>query len=319
MKIAFYLNSGRKKNLYCRISDKQERITLSLDYTVSPENWDPHTEMPGEEDMHYYTLRSFKDHLSRKYHELMLASKGSVLNMLKNEADTLMAGEGLDGIAKTLFNQHGKVLGVPAYEEFVQAFEKYSGLKRSDFRIEPLGELIHFHTDDEVFEMDTYAGKCARLKAYVERNSYDEINVMTEESIWREIYGDTGIEKHKFLPVMLSQWEIYWSDLYVRIREEIGRTAHLDEMKAQSWRGVQVFMECYEGAGNIIELASDIDDMKLYPMAIITMLDIFDADVCYEEYCEYEFSGEEWESVILGDDEDDSYDGPFFYVKTYEV
>ena len=44
MKVAFYLNENRKKNLYCRISDGVERVTFSLDYCVDAKKWDPKKE-----------------------------------------------------------------------------------------------------------------------------------------------------------------------------------------------------------------------------------------------------------------------------------
>ncbi|SHN42400.1 hypothetical protein SAMN05216311_114205 [Chitinophaga sp. CF418] len=42
-----------------------------------------------------------------------------------------MADEEIEGIAKTLFNQKSKKLGIHSYEQFVEAFEKYSSLKKS--------------------------------------------------------------------------------------------------------------------------------------------------------------------------------------------
>lgn len=213
-----------------------------------------------------------------------------------------------------------KELGVPAYEDFLRAFEKYSGLKREKYKAQPLDESIHFHTEDEVYVMDTYAGLHARLKGYIERKSYDEIFTQTDSWIWGEIYIDAGIEKHKFLPVMLSKWENFWRKKYQRIKQEIGRTEHLDEMKEESWRAMQVFMECYNDAGNIIELAEEIDDMDLYPIAVSAMLNIFDADTCYGEYCEHEFERPDiWESVSLGNDDDENWNGPIFFIKSYEV
>jgi hypothetical protein len=49
-------------------------------------------------------------------------------------------------------------------------------------------------------------------------------------------------------------------------------------------------------------------------MAVITMMNIFNAEVCYEEYCEIEFfSSNEWESICL--DEDDEKSQIFFIRK----
>ena len=98
--------------------------------------------------------------------------------------------------------------------------------------MQPLDESIHFHTEEDVFVMDTYPGLHARLKGYVENDSYSEIYTQTESWIWSEIYVDAGIEKHKFMPTLLSNWEKYWALKYKEIKEEVGHTDHLDEMKA---------------------------------------------------------------------------------------
>jgi len=45
------------------------------------------------------------------------------------------------------------------------------------------------------------------------------------------------------------------------------------------------------------------------------MLHIFDAETCYDEYCEYEFAMSEWESISLDDDDDNC---PVLYIKPYE-
>lgn len=317
MKIAFYLTPARKKNLYGRISDGKDRVTFSLEYAVDPKKWDSKKEMLNDDDVHYFTLHQLKERLNKKYYALKTDGKESVLNLLKNEADSLMNGNGLEGIAKSLFDLENTNKGVPSYDEFIKAFEKYSGLKKEQYKVQPLDELIHFHTGDDVFVLDTYQGLHARLKGYVERCGYDEIYTQTESWIWREIYNDAGIEKHEFMPVMLSTWENFWNEKYKKIKERVGSTDHLDEMKARSWRGMQVFMECYDSASDIIHLAEEIDEMDLYPLSVITMLEIFDADTCYEEYCEYKFEqADGWESIFLNDN--DNYDGPFFYIKSYE-
>ncbi|GAB4053770.1 hypothetical protein [Spirosoma litoris] len=73
-----------------------------------------------------------------------------------------------------------------------------------------------------------------------------------------------------------------------------------------------------------IKLAEDIDDMELYSIAVITMMNIFDAGTCYGEYCESEFNNGEWESIALYDIDDETEDeeeirlfdeSPFFYIR----
>jgi len=45
------------------------------------------------------------------------------------------------------------------------------------------------------------------------------------------------------------------------------------------------------------------------------MLNIFNAETCYDEYCEHEFAMNEWESISPDDEDDNSQ---VFYIKPYE-
>lgn len=331
MKVAYYLNEGRKKNLYCRISDGPERVSFSLGYEIDPKTWNPKKEEGSHEDPYYYTLLGFKRYLIKRYNELKVEELPNVLATLKQEAETFIDGSGIEGIARKLFDDENKDNSVPKYDEFLQAFEKHSGLAKGEYVAQPLDELVLFHTKEgEIYEIDTYEGLTNRIKSYVDRRSYDEIRDMTELHIWSEIYTDAGIKKHKFLPVMLREWEQYWHKTYDKILKEIGKTAHLDAMKEASWRGFQVFMSCYDDTTDVIRLTDDIDDMELYPIAVITMLEIFNADVCYGEYCESEFFGQnDWEKISLDDDEQEDTDdeendtelyreSPMFFIRPYE-
>lgn len=317
MKIAYYLNEERKKNLYCRISDGTKRVTFSLDYTIDPKNWNEKKEEVNDENEYYFTLIDFKKYLTKKYYEFQNEGKDEVLERLKNEALSFSKNEGLEGIAKNMFDYFNKESSLPKYEEFVQAFEKFSKLKKGNYKTKTIDNIIHFHTKDGVYEMDTYEGLTARLKDFIEKRSYDEIYTETNENIWGEIYIDAGIEKIVFIPDLLKEWEMYWYEKYQDIRERIGKTDHLDAQKQESWRHFQVFMECYNDSPDIVKLAYSIDDMKLYPLVVITMLQIFNAEVCYGEYCEHEFSGNaEWEAIDINEEDDDS---PIFYVREYEL
>ena len=114
---------------------------------------------------------------------------------------------------------------------------------------------------------------------------------------------------------MLREWERYWRKEYKNVNERVGKIDHMDEMKNESWRQFQVFMECYDSSGDCITLASDFDDCILYPMAVFTMLDIFEPETYYDEYCEFEFSEAEWESIDLNEDD---YESPTFYIRLIE-
>jgi hypothetical protein len=316
MKITYYLNEGRKKNLYCRISDGAERVTFSLDYAVEAEDWNSKKEEIDDENEYYFALMDFKRYLEKKYHEFQIEGKDKILERLKNEALSFIKESGLEGIAKNMFDYFNKESELPKYDEFVQAFEKFSKLKKGEYKVETVGEVIYFHTQKQIYEMNTYEGMTSLLKSYIEKRSYNEIYTETDVNIWSEIYIDAGIEKNTFMPEMLLEWEIYWKNTYKEIKESVGKTDHLDEQKQESWRQFQVFMECYADSPDVIKLAYAIDDMQIYPIAVITMMQILDAETCYSEYCDFEFEEDkDWESIGLDEEDDDS---PIFYIKKYE-
>ncbi len=315
MKTTYYLNEERKKNLYCRISDGTDRVTFSLAYTVDPDNWNAKKQEVKDSDVYYFTLIDFKKYLNKRYLDLKSEQKKDVLNILKNESVEILDEYGIEGIARKLFDDNNGKNGLPKYDEFVLAFEKYSNLKKGSYKAETVDTVVHFHANDTIYEVDSYEGKTAFLKSVIDDKSYDDIYTMTNENIWSDIYIDAGIEKHIFLPRMLEEWEIYWNKTYEDVRKSVGKTDHLDGMKQRSWREFQIFMECYAGCDDIIKLGYDINDQDIYPISVITMLNIFDAETCYDEYCEHEFARNEWETISLDDENDNS---PVLYIKQYE-
>lgn len=318
MKISYYLNPERKKNLYCRISDGTERVTFSLEHEVDPKKWNATKEEFKSTNDQFGTLKLFKDYLNNRYLELKAENKSDILARLKTEARSFIPnGAGLKGIARQMFDTFHKNTDVPEFDAFVEAFEKHSRLEKGAYTVEILDSSVLFHTADETFIIDTYEGKTLELKNIIDRKSYDEISLYGNIEIWNEIFIDPGIGKEEFMPRMFTEWEIYWHHEYSDVRERTGNTSHLDALKTASWRQFQVFMECYENGGNIMYLAAQLDDMILFPIAVITMLQMYDAETCYHEYCEQEFFGSgEWETIAS--EKENEEDAPTFFIKTYE-
>ena len=317
MKISYYLNQERKKNLYCRISDSAERVTFSLEYAVDPKDWNLRKEELTSENEHYFTLRQFKEYLDKRYLEMKIDAQTEILTRLKVEAMSFIKGDGINGIARKMFDYFHEEFDIPKYADFVAAFEKYSNLKKDEYKVETMDSSILFHTKNDVFIMDTYEGKAHELSKIINNRHYDELPIMTNINIWQEIYEDPGIEKCTFLPKLLNEWEIYWRDKYDDIKKTAGNVAHLDELKQESWRQFQAYMECFDSATDGIKLAYDINDFVLYPLAVFAMMRIYDAETCYNEYCEQEFYGYgDWESVSLNEEDNNS---PIFHIKPYEL
>lgn len=317
MKVTYYLAEARKKNLYCRITDGQERVTFSLGHSIDPKEWNAIKEEGSSDDPYFYTLWDFKKYLEKRYHELKAEGKNHLLEVLKREASEFVDKSGIEGLARKMFDWENEKDGVYKYDTFIKAFEQHTGLSKSDYRAQAVGNVVYFYKDENTYEINTYEGLKASLKDYFDRRSYDEIFTMTDEGIWSQIYLDAGIQKHKFMPVMLKEWELYWNDKSEARKGNPENVLNIADHKLESWRKLQVFMECYNEASDIIELASDIDDFIIYPLSIVTMLKIFDPDVCYSEYCEFEFDSgrNEWESISINGDD---LDGPVLYIRESE-
>ena len=314
MKVTYYLTEGRKKNLYCRITDGQDRVTFSLGHSIDPKVWSSKKEEGSHDDPYFYTLWDFKKYIEKRYYELKSEGKSGILKLLKIEASEFVDKSGIEGLARKMFDWGNERDGICKYDVFIKAFEQHTGLSKEHYKATTVGNEIYFYTDDNKFVIDTYEGLTARLHDYFDRKSYDEIYTMTEHGIWSKIYKDPGILKHEFVPKMLDEWERYWSKSYSNTKARVGNTDHLDDRKNHSWRQFQVFMECYNDSTDVIKLASDIDDMTLYSLTVITMLELYSVEQCYSEYCEFEFDSgyNGWESISI---DDDDADGPILYIR----
>lgn len=312
MKITYYLDDKSEENLYCRISDETGTESFPLEYTIVDEEWDADSEEGYPDDPYYYTLIRFKEFLSERYEILSDRGADNILALLKGEIGALTAASGIQGIARKMFDEENTAAGIATYDQFLRAFETHAGLDSDEYEARVIDNTLEFITEEEdEYQMDTYAGLTARLKAFVEKKSCAEIASMTNKLIWSEIYTEEGgIEKYVFLPAMLAGWESFWDNEYYEMTDAGGKTDHLDRLKEKSWRQFQVLMACYDAAGDVIQLAAEIDDTHLYPIAVITMLEIFDADLCYEKYCKSELEDTDWESVEV--------EGLVFFVKEGE-
>jgi hypothetical protein len=312
VKITYYLDDKSEENLYCRISDGTVSESFPLEYTIVDEEWDAEGEEGYPDDPYYYTLIRFREYLSERYEILSDRGIDSILSKIKEEVAVLTEESGIQGIARKMFDDENAATGMATYDQFLLAFETHAGLDRDEYEARVIDNTLEFITEDEdEYQMDTYAGLTARLKSFVEKKSCAEIASMTNKLIWSEIYTEEGgIEKYVFLPAMLAEWENFWDNAYDEINNTEGETDHLDKLKEKSWRQFQVLMACYDAAGDIVQLAAEIEDTQLYPIAVLTMLEIFDADVCYEKYCKSELEDTDWESVEV--------DGMVFFVKEGE-
>jgi len=317
VEISFSVKRNNKTTLFCKISDKRGFEEIELVYHHGLVLWDNKKKKLLWEDTYYFTISDLEKHITEKYNGLVIDDNPNPIRIMIDEINIWSLKDGIEGIARKLFNKENSEHGIPEYDKFIEAFEYYSKLNRGQYFAQTVGSEIHFKTlERNDFVIDTYEGKTRNLRYYIDQKSYDEIYTMTNESFWSEIYLDAGIEKEVFIPQMLSEWETYWDTLYDRIKLSVGSTEHLNDSKEKSWRQMQAFMDGYNDAGDIIKLALNFDDMTLYPIAVVTMMNIFNVDVCYSEYCEYEFFGsDEWDSICV---RDDLPEYPMFFIKPGE-
>ncbi len=312
-KTLFYVKNNSKFGLQIILNLEGKPITINLNYKPKKNDWDNDKKELKWNHPYYYTISDLKKYI------LTFNNESKNIEEEINKVEVRIKTGGISKLAEFLFDWNNKSNGVPKYSYFVEAFEHFLELEGKDkksYELQTVGETIYFRTDEEEYIMNTYEGKIEELKYFIEKKAYSEIYTMTDEYIWSEIYLDAGIEKAHFIPLMHNLWEEYWDNLYKRIREQVGKTNHLDESKERSWRQFQIFSESYNDVGDIIKYAYALDDMEIYPLAVVSMMNIFDADVCYLEYCEYEFEMGDWESIRV-DDQDDNK--PIFYIKINEI
>lgn len=313
LNMSFFL---KRKKIWFSISDFSTSFSFCLEYQPPVTFWDKKHHELRYEDPFFFTLSDLKDFFYEKYSSNNSVLRSTIFNEIVSDIKDKLQESGINGLARFLFNNKNERNNIPDYSFFIRAFEKYSGLSADKYVAEAVDSKIHFRVDSREYEMDSYEGKIADLKLFIESKSYEEIFLMTDSNIWSEIYIDAGIKKDKFIPTMLYEWEVYWEKQTKRLSDIGASSNDLEKDKEKSWHQLMVFMECYNDAVDIIAFAYDLDFEIIYPLSVITMLNIFDAETCYSEYCEFEFfDNNEWEHIDIDDEK--TYEGPTFFIRPY--
>lgn len=312
MIIKYYLNLENNENLYCQLIDEDIKVSFNMKYSIDPQFWDYSSDKLCNSDPHFFTLKILKIHLFSRSVELQKSRKNSVLKVLKEEALHLLHDSGIDGISRNIFNFYADKFELDRYDKYIQAFEKYTGLQQKDYKVEIIGYMLHFHTENLIYEMDTYTGRSLLLEEIIKNKRYLDIMELTEVAMWSEIY-DENIGKHNFLSKMSDEFEICLNDNFKRAGVLIKPNESIEKRKTEIRKMFQKFIDQSNKNINWIDLAWEISEEILFPLAVITMTSIFDLHVCCQEYCELNFydENEEWETIFLdcGLEEDDSIQG----------
>lgn len=295
-----HFSLSSKKGLLMQINNEK----LEFNYFPKRTEWNKETNYLDFKNPYYHILIN----LPRKLSENI--SKYNI-----GELQNIIDEEGIDGLTIRLFDEENTTKGVPTFKQFRETINHHFGEDFLKHFLQPVGPNIHVIHDNYEFVVSTYEGLIEELNSYCSLDYLGEIYTMTNEDHWSDIYMDAGIEKSKFIPELLSNWEQYWDKKYIKIKTKIGKTDHLDSMKEKSWRQLQIFSEGYKEAVDIIKFSYDLDDFNLYPLVVYSMLQIFNKDVCFHEYCELEFECGRWKSICI---DRIKYSTPIFYIKKYE-
>lgn len=303
MTVTFYLNNDRKQNLYCRISDGQERAIFSLGCKVDNGCWDEKEEEPVWGTPHHYSIVNLKKYLLTLSEKMRDKGETEIPKKIKDTITPIVKSEGISGIDRFLFNKM-KSTDVPGYDVFTKAFERFCKVKKGQYSVEVHDDQMWFYTEKGNYIGHTYEGLQAELNDSIARRSYVEL-YMTNLSAWNfvlmddgEALGTPGIGKAQMYRQLFIEWRIYWDEKYHSIKDNGIKTSHLNHLKEDSWKALQVFMEGYAESTTPIHDAEELN-MDLCACLILAMLNIYDKDTCLEEYCEYHFA--DWHCEEIDD------------------
>ena len=283
------------------LSDEEIMTTVNLNYRPDPENWKENKSELSWEDPYYFIVADLIIGLKERYVQL-LSHDANPIPFLTEELNTKISELGLAGIAKKDFDIKNAPNHVPTYHQFITAFKHFSGLTEDQFTVTCLDAQLIIKAGKDVWEMDTFEGRTALLKSYVEKKSYDDIYTDTNEQIWNLVYHENGVDKQDLYPILLREWRDYADQ-------------QTDVIQDDSWKFLQELLRRYDQTHDLVLLAYEIDEYRIYPILVTAMLKLCNDDDCYLHYCEEEFFGgnDEWEAIT---DETDG-DAPVFFMRPH--
>lgn len=321
MTISYFLNNARKQNLYCRISDGNEKVAFSLGYAVPQENWDSKSNMLVWNDKHNYTLKYLKENLQNAYDSFKAEGKDCVLDRLKSMVADASREKGIDGITEWLFDKM-RSDGVPAFKYFVAAFKKHFELKDDEYSVEPFGDHVVFTIEEsgEEYILETWAGKRSELKNAFEARDYEYLTIDTDFDSWDQVIMDgldeidNPIGKQLLFPEMFNQWKMYWGEQFDDMREKGRKTEHLAIEKEDSWKAFQLYLALYDSCMHPVIDAYNIAE-ELAACVILSIPKIYDLDTCLAEYCEFYYCGSDMFEHLAIDENDCDEE---FYMRPFD-
>ena len=298
------LKNTKDLGLILSINHSEFNEEIILHYYPNSKEWDHVNERLVWNSPYEFAISDISNDIDRLLNAKLFKSCRQLINDLKAVASL----NGMYGISEYKFNRYNRYLDLAPFEDYVSAFKKFLPDEHQDYVAIPLGHSVHMKNDSTEYIIETWNGKMALLKYYIENNRLDEILVMTHYPSWEEVFMDPGILKEELIPILLSKWEEYWSGQSERGEDAL---SEILEHKAKSWRKFQLFASDYHHINRVLGYAYSLEPEVLYPLAVISMVEFYDDEVCYSEYCEFFFSNG-WTDITLTNTE---VDNDFFYIK----
>ncbi len=303
-----YLPSDKNvPKLIMSVCDGIQDQTIEIPYDLP---FDP-TTVWRSTDASSEALRSIEYFLRWRHTQIRKGASGSFKETIE-EVQNWLSEYGLKESQARIFDAKNSGNDVPCAADFVAAFQKYTGLRKEQFVVDFWENTVHFETSQFSYELTTWQSHALNLRSWTQSDAIEELYCETLPHIWNEIFVDPGIDKVTLFPVLLWMWHDHWNDL--PRSQAFQGDKRLNARKEDSWRTLDMFRKLYDDAVAPVMLSYELDEDLLYPLVVLSMLDIYDTDTCYSEYCEFELFGEDdWEMIELNEDSDD--DDLLFFVR----
>ncbi|PQJ79511.1 DUF4365 domain-containing protein [Polaribacter porphyrae] len=292
------------KNSLC-LSINKEKYQMSFDFNYNPRNNGNYKlKKLNNDDPFYSTLKNFEKIINKKIYS---KEKNLELSLLK------IIGGNIEFLRSNIWNRENYSNNIPSYEDFMLAFERYSGLKKSEYQTNISDGFIYIYSeDDKTFEIHTLESRQKQIQNFILMSDFEFIKVFTSFSAWSEIYMDYGgIHKHNFIPLFLNIWDYYWNNEYEMSKKLNTPTNNIDELKNSYRKKYKEFKKLYNKSENIIELSFDFSFDFFYPASIIVMYQVFGEEIL-SLYSGIELSEEDWVEVDISQTENWEYEPSFF-------
>lgn len=334
MKISFYLNEARQKNLYCRISDGSNKLSFSLGKAVKQSDWDEKESMPKSSKASelYYDLKEFKDFLEKKYFEFKSKNNSEkVLQQLKQEAFHLLnaskntASESESNLSEALIKLRDMKHSHPT-ENYLKAFMLYSGAKKKDIQYKNIYGHIAILYKDITYMVSHRDDLRKEYQYYFENKSYIEIGGGEIPSeLWSYFLKEIlELPVDELIIALYHQWQIYWGEKKAIIG---GEKERYERLRRQSWESLQILISTIQfNSQDIVKNAESIGD-ELIPLIAFVIYDQYEDheekfyDECMDWLTEngedFLTCGETFEDICIEKDsnnEDDFDSDEWYYI-----